>query len=103
VIATAKECADYYDFKVKTTNIPKGALKAYSTFVPGSESWPQDLSSGLDAIYTQEAYDKLSSEDMQIKPRIIFDLGDGKVIVTWDPQDSPPDMPQNCHLNFEKF
>lgn len=103
VIATAKECADYYDFKVKTTDIPKGALKAYSIFVPGSESWPQNLSSGLDAIYTQEAYDKLSSDDMQIKPRIIFDLGDGKVIVKWDPQDSPPDMPQNCHLNFEKF
>ncbi len=103
IIGTSKSCEDYYDIKVETTDVPAGALKAYSVFAPGSKSWPQGFSTGTYVVYTQEAYNKLPSDSLPGKPRIIFSLENGDVIVRWDPQDSPSDMPQGCKFNFERF
>jgi outer membrane murein-binding lipoprotein Lpp len=101
VAGTTKSCADYYDFKVREALA--GSIKSYDIFVPGSKSWAQGYPLEAYAIYTEESYNKLPSGEMVSKPQIIMRLDNGDLLTWWQPQDSPPDIPQDCRINFERF
>lgn len=101
VTATAKTCADYYS--IIAIEPLENSLRSYGIFAPGSKVWGTNFPASTCAIYTQAAYAKLPSGEMQSKPEIILRLDNGNLLTEWQPQDSPPDMPQGCQLNFEKF
>lgn len=102
VTATSKTCEDYYDVKV-IESLTTDAKKSYGIFVPGSKNWPQEYPAFSYAIYSQADYNKFSPTELPGKPEITLRLDNGDLLTWWQPQDSPPDMPQDCRINFEKF
>ncbi|MBI5071805.1 hypothetical protein HZB93_02855 [Candidatus Falkowbacteria bacterium] len=102
ITGTTKSCADYYDVKIMESS--ENSIKSYGIFAPGSKVWGTEFPAwGEYSIYTQAAYDKLPSGEMLSKPQIILHLKNGDLLAWWQPQDSPPDMPQDCWFNFERF
>ena len=102
ITGTARSCADYYDVKGVESKVD--AIKSYGLFVVGSKSgWPSDSPSQTYNILSRETYDKFSPDELPGQPRILLQLAYGELLTAWDPQDSPPDMPQDCRINFEKF
>ena len=102
ITTTAKACEDYYDVKV-IEPLTTDAKKSYGIFVPGSKNWPQEYPAFSYAIYSQADYNKFSPTELPGKPEITLRVDNGNLLTWWQPQDSPPDMPQDCQLNFEKF